>query len=68
MTTEPVKDLATDYDIFDPEYIKNPFPAWAELREKCPIPCINEYAFSNDRSNYFASYRGNSGSFMNYPG
>ena len=38
MTTEPVKDLATDYDIFDPEYIKDPFPAWAELREKCPIP------------------------------
>ena len=38
MTTEPVKDLTTDYDIFEPDYVKNPFPAWDELREKCPIP------------------------------
>ena len=28
----------------------------------------NKYAFSNDRTNYFASCSGNSGSFMNYPG
>ena len=31
------KDWATDYDIFDREYIKDPFPVWDELREKCPI-------------------------------
>lgn len=37
MTTEPIKDWATDYDIFDPEYIKDPFPVWDELRGKCPI-------------------------------
>jgi hypothetical protein len=37
MTAEPVNDWATDYDIFDPGYIKNPFPVWDELREKCPI-------------------------------
>ncbi len=40
MTTEtrqPVRDWTTDYDIFDPEYIKNPYPIWDEIREKCPI-------------------------------
>jgi cytochrome P450 len=37
MTSEPVNDWATDYDIFDPGYIKNPFPVWDELREECPI-------------------------------
>ncbi|MCH8814490.1 MAG: cytochrome P450 [Chloroflexi bacterium] len=46
MTTEPVKDLATDYDIFDPEYIKNPYPAWDELREKCPIPHTDRWGGS----------------------
>lgn len=35
--TEPVKDWATDYDIFDEGYVKDPFPVWDELREKCPV-------------------------------
>jgi len=34
---EPVKDWTTDYDIFAPEYIKNPFPIWDEIRPKCPV-------------------------------
>ena len=42
MTTEQVKpeqvvDWTSDYDIFDPEYVKDPFPVWDELREKCPV-------------------------------
>ena len=37
MTTETSRDWATDYDIFDPEYIKSPYPVWDELREKCPV-------------------------------
>ncbi len=37
MATEPVNDWATDYDIFDPQYVKNPFPIWDELRENCPV-------------------------------
>ena len=37
MTTEPIKDWATDYDIFDPKYIKDPFPVWDNLRGRCPI-------------------------------
>ena len=38
MVTErkPVTDVKTDYDIFDPEYIKNPFPIWDELRGELP--------------------------------
>jgi cytochrome P450 len=37
MTAEPVNDWATDYDIFDPSYIKNPYQIWDELRQECPI-------------------------------
>ena len=33
----PVKDWATDYDIFDEEYVKDPYPVWKELRGSCPI-------------------------------
>ena len=36
-TRPPVTDWATDYDIFAPEYVDNPFPVWDELRERCPI-------------------------------
>ena len=35
--TAPVRDWGTDYDIFDPAYIADPFPIWDELRDKCPI-------------------------------
>ncbi len=35
--TPPVSDWATDYDIFDPQYVADPFPIWDELRERCPI-------------------------------
>ena len=30
-------DWAKDYDIFDPEYVEDPYPVWDELRETCPI-------------------------------
>ncbi|KAG1647390.1 hypothetical protein GQR58_030640 [Nymphon striatum] len=33
----PVTDWTTDYDIRDEEYVENPVPIWAEMREKCPI-------------------------------
>jgi cytochrome P450 len=35
--TPPVDDWATDYDIFDPQYVADPYPIWDELRERCPI-------------------------------
>ena len=33
----PVRDWASDYDIFDPDYVRDPAPVWKELRERCPI-------------------------------
>ena len=33
----PVEDWASDYDIFDPDYVRDPAPVWRELRERCPI-------------------------------
>ena len=33
----PVHDWASDYDIFDPDYVRDPAPVWRELRERCPI-------------------------------
>ena len=35
--TSPVEDWATDYNIFDPEYVQDPTPMWEELRGRCPI-------------------------------
>ncbi|WP_419864956.1 cytochrome P450 [Candidatus Poriferisodalis sp.] len=35
--TAPVDDWDTDYDIFDPGYVRDPAPVWDELRERCPI-------------------------------
>ena len=33
----PVSDWATDYDIFDPEYVRDPAPVWNDLRGRCPV-------------------------------
>ncbi len=33
----PVRDWASDYDIFDPGYVRDPAPVWDELRNRCPI-------------------------------
>ena len=33
----PVHDWATDFEVMDEGYIKDPAPVWEELREKCPI-------------------------------
>lgn len=38
MTTEPVTDWTSDYDILDPEYVTNPYPVWDDLRQTCPVP------------------------------
>ncbi len=35
--TAPVTDWATDYDIFDPQYVTDPYGIWDELRQTCPM-------------------------------
>lgn len=37
MSTRPVTDWATDFDVMDPGYVRNPFEIWDALREQCPI-------------------------------
>jgi cytochrome P450 len=37
MTSRPVSDWSTDYDILDADYVADPYPVWADLREQCPI-------------------------------
>lgn len=37
MTRPPVSDWARDYDIFDPDYVADPYPVWDDLRSSCPI-------------------------------
>ena len=37
MTSKPVADWTTDYDILDPDYVADPYPVWDDLREQCPI-------------------------------
>ncbi|MGB5758931.1 MAG: cytochrome P450 [Acidimicrobiales bacterium] len=36
-TTEPVDDWSSDFDIFDPDFVKDPYPIWADLRPTCPV-------------------------------
>lgn len=31
------RDWARDYDVFDPEYVADPYPIWEELRATCPV-------------------------------
>jgi cytochrome P450 len=37
------RDWSTAYDIFDPEYVADPFPIWDDLRARCPIAHSDEY-------------------------
>jgi cytochrome P450 len=36
--SEPVTDWAEDFDIFNPEFVKDPYPFWEDLRGTCPVP------------------------------
>lgn len=35
--TEPVREWADDFDIFDAQYVRDPYPIWQELRGGCPV-------------------------------
>ena len=36
-TTEPVTDWTTDYDIFDPSFVADPYPVWTRAPTPCPV-------------------------------
>jgi cytochrome P450 len=41
---KPVENLLTDYDIFEPEFVKDPYPSFSEIREsQCPIARTERY-------------------------
>src|SRR6202453_241896 len=33
----PVVDFATDFDHTDPAWVKDPYPIWEDLRQRCPV-------------------------------
>ncbi len=33
----PVSDWATDFDHTDPTWVADPYPIWADLRDRCPV-------------------------------
>ncbi len=39
----PVEDFATDFDHTDPAWVKDPYPIWADLRERCPVAHSDRY-------------------------
>ena len=36
-STDPVKSWDDDYDIFDSEFVRDPYPIWQDLRPRCPV-------------------------------
>ena len=38
-----VDDWATDWDHHHPDWVDDPFPIWADLRERCPIAHTDRY-------------------------
>jgi len=42
----PVSDVTTDYDMFDADYLRDPFTAWAEMQDRCPIAHTDRYGGS----------------------
>jgi cytochrome P450 len=39
----PVLDFATDWDHTDPEWVKDPYPIWEDLRQRCPVAHTDRY-------------------------
>ena len=40
------KDWARDYDLFDADYVENPFSVWESLRGECPVAHTDRYGGS----------------------
>jgi cytochrome P450 len=39
----PVSDWASDFDHTDPRWVADPYPIWAELRQRCPVAHSDRY-------------------------
>jgi cytochrome P450 len=39
----PVEDWATDFDHTDPAWVADPYPIWADLRQRCPVAHSGRY-------------------------
>ena len=39
----PVNDWATDFDHTDPGWAADPYPIWADLRQRCPVAHSERY-------------------------
>jgi cytochrome P450 len=39
----PVDDFATDWDHTDPQWVKDPYPIWEDLRDRCPVAHTERY-------------------------
>jgi cytochrome P450 len=50
--TPPVEDWSTDYDIFDADYIADPFPIWDDLRQHCPVAHTDRWGGSWNPTRY----------------
>ncbi|MEO1060141.1 MAG: cytochrome P450 [Actinomycetota bacterium] len=46
-TTEPVGDWTDDYDIFDEDFVRDPYPVWQGLRSECPVPHTERWGGSH---------------------
>lgn len=44
---DPVADWATDYDLFDDGFVRDPYGVWAGLRDACPVMTSERYAGSH---------------------
>ena len=52
MAGEPVTSWEDDYDIFEPGFVKDPYPTWAELRATCPVPHTDRWGGSHMPSTF----------------
>ena len=54
----PVIDWATDFDVFDDGYVRDPFSLWPEMRAACPVATSERWGGSHLVMGYEAVIQG----------